>query len=54
MKNIVYKEESFLLMGACFEVYREKGCGFLEPIYQECLAIELGLQQVPFREQPSL
>ncbi len=35
-------------MGACFEVYKEKGCGFLEPVYQENLEIELDLQDVPF------
>jgi len=52
--NIVYREESYAIMGACFEVYREKGCGFLEAVYQECLAIEFGLQNLPFREQVPL
>ena len=36
------------MMGACFEVYREKGCGFLEAAYQECLEIELGMQGILF------
>jgi GxxExxY protein len=36
------------VVGACFEVYREKGCGFLEPVYQECMEIELRLQGIPF------
>jgi GxxExxY protein len=35
-------------------VYREKNCGFLEPVYQECLEIELRLQQVPFVAQKAL
>jgi GxxExxY protein len=39
---------------ACFEVYREKGCGFLESIYQECLEIELRLQGIPFIPQQPL
>ncbi len=34
-------------MGACFEVYNDKGCGFLEAVYQECLEIELGLRGLP-------
>ena len=34
-------DESYRIMGACFEVYKIKGCGFLEPVYQECLEIEL-------------
>lgn len=45
--EIIYREESYAIMGACFEVYKEKGCGFLEGVYQECLALEFELQQVP-------
>jgi hypothetical protein len=40
MAEIIYKTESYAIVGACFEVYNEKGSGFLEPVYQECLAIE--------------
>lgn len=50
----MYKEESYKIMGACFEVYKEKGCGFLEPVYQECLEFEFGFQQVPFQPQAGL
>src|SRR5262249_41820781 len=46
--DIAYKDESYAIMGACFEVYREMGCGFTEPVYQECLEIERGLQGIPF------
>jgi GxxExxY protein len=52
--EIVHKAESYAIMGACFEVYREMGCGFTEPIYQECLEIELGLQAIPFQAQRDL
>jgi GxxExxY protein len=48
MTEIIYKKESYAIIGACFEVYNEKGCGFLEPVYRECLAIEFehqGFQQ---------
>jgi GxxExxY protein len=48
---VVYGEKSYSIMGACFEVYKQKGCGFLEPVYQECLGIELGLRKVPFKAQ---
>ena len=41
-------------MGACFEVYKEMGCGFLESVYQECLTLEFGFQDIPFREQAEL
>jgi GxxExxY protein len=48
----VYKEESYAIIDACFEVYKNKGCGFLEPIYHECLEIELEFQQIPFLSKP--
>ncbi|MFV1963892.1 MAG: GxxExxY protein [Pirellulaceae bacterium] len=48
MDEFLYKDESYRIIGACFEVYNEKGCGFLEPVYQECLEIELSLQGIPF------
>ena len=54
MKNVVYAEEAYQLMGACFEVYRDKGCGFLEAVFQECLELELGDQGIPFVAQPKL
>src|SRR5947209_6555817 len=46
--DLIFKDESYKIIGACFEVYREKGCGFLEAVYQECMEIELRLQGVPF------
>jgi hypothetical protein len=52
--EVVYREESYRIMGACFEVYREMGCGFLEPVYQECLELEFELQGLPFRPQADL
>jgi GxxExxY protein len=52
--DILYKDESYRIVGACFEVYREKGCGFLEPVYQECMELELRLQGVPYVVKKSL
>ena len=52
--NLIYEAESYQIIGACFEVYREKGCGFLEPVYQECMEIELRLRGVPFVPQKPL
>jgi len=48
MKEIIYKDESYRIVGACFEVYKEKGCGFLEAVYQECLGIEFEMQGILF------
>ncbi len=52
--TILFREESYAIMGACFEVYKRKGCGFTEPMYQECLEIELELQRIPFVAQKSI
>ena len=38
--ELIDKEESYKIIGACFEVAREKDCGFLEAVYQECLEME--------------
>jgi GxxExxY protein len=54
MTEIIYKRESYAIIGACFEVYNEKGCGFLEPVYQECLAIEFEYQAIPTIAKPPL
>ncbi len=52
--EIPFKEESYRIMGACFAVYKDKGNGFLKAVYQECLAIELAEQAIPFVECPIL
>jgi GxxExxY protein len=46
--ELIHQSESYKIVGACFEVYRVKGCGFLEAVYQECLEIEFRLQAIPF------
>src|SRR3974377_2040507 len=52
--TIIYKDESYRIIGACFEVYKEMGCGFVEPVYQECLEMELAIQELPFVAQEAL
>ena len=48
MSKIIYEEESYQIIGACFEVYNEMGSGFLESVFQECLEIEFAERIVPF------
>jgi GxxExxY protein len=54
MTEIIYKKESHAIVGACFEVCNEKGCGFLEPVYHECLTIEFEYQRIPVISKPAL
>ena len=51
MGNLIYEDLSYKIRGALFEVYKEKGCGFLEDVYQECLEIEMGMQEISFDAQ---
>lgn len=50
-KQIIYREEAYEIIGACFEVYKEKGHGFSEGVFQECLELELKSQALPFVAQ---
>ncbi len=54
MADILFKQESFRIIGACFELHNEMGSGFLEPVYQECLEIELASQGIPFYQKREL
>jgi GxxExxY protein len=52
--DLIYREEAYALIGACFEVYNELGSGFLEDPYQEALELELGYRNIPFVAKPKL
>ena len=54
MSGIIYPDESYALMGACFHVYKAMGCGFLENVYHECLEIEFEEQGIPFESYKEL
>jgi GxxExxY protein len=51
MAELILKEKTYKIIGACFEVYNQTGFGFTEPIYQECLAHELSIQKIPYVAQ---
>lgn len=51
VSKLIYEDLTFSVRGALFEVYQEKGCGFLEDVYQECLEIEFGLRGISFNAQ---
>ena len=52
MIEIILKDESYNIIGACMAVHRELCCGFLEAVYQEALEEEFKLRSIPYvREQ---
>ena len=51
MDDILYKQECYNIVGAAMAVYNDKGHGFLEPVYQECMEIELGIRNIQMSAQ---
>ncbi|PLX15447.1 MAG: GxxExxY protein [Candidatus Muiribacterium halophilum] len=52
--GLLYKEESYEIRKAIFEVYNSLGSGFLESVYQEALEIEFENQKIPFCSQKNI
>ena len=52
--KILYKEESFAIIGACMKVHRTLGAGFLEAVYEEALEREFQNLKIPFKRQVKL
>lgn len=52
--EILYKEESFNIVGAAMEVHRIIGCGFTEPIYQKALEEEFKLRGIPYQREKTI
>lgn len=54
MSDIIFKEESYSIIGACMRVHTELGDGFLEAVYQEALENEFRSSNIPFEQQKKL
>jgi GxxExxY protein len=49
--DLIYRDEAYKIIGACMAVYKDKGHGFVEPVYQDCMEIELRYQDIEFISQ---
>ena len=55
MENqLLYKDETYKIVGAAIEVHTELGCGFTEPVYQDALEYELQLRGIPYEREKVL
>ena len=54
MTEIIFKEESYNIIGACMRVHAELGSGFLEAVYQEALEKEFNKSNLPYTRQQKL
>jgi GxxExxY protein len=52
--EILYKHESYLIIGACMEVHKKLGSGFLESIYSEALQLEFKKAEIPYEREKKL
>jgi GxxExxY protein len=53
-EDYLYERETYQIIGAMMEVHKTLGCGFLEAVYQEALAIEFEKQKIPFVKEKKL
>ena len=51
---IVYRQESYEIIGAAFDVYNKLGHGFLEAVYQEAFEIELKKREIPYEREKEI
>jgi GxxExxY protein len=51
MSEVIYKAESFQIIGLCMEVHRELGKGHDEVIYKDALEYEFAQNQIPFTRE---
>jgi GxxExxY protein len=54
MTEIIYKEESFKIIGLCMEVHNNLGKGFLEIVYKDALEYEFRKNNILFKERKNM
>ena len=51
---LLYKDLTDRILKAAYTVHSELGCGFLEKVYQEALAIQMTEMNIPFEREKHL
>jgi len=51
MSDLLYKDESYKIIGCCFEVYNTVGIGLLEIVYKDALEYEFKKNNISFERE---
>ena len=51
MSDLIYKKESYIIIGKCFEVHNNLGLGFLEIVYKDALEYEFRQAGIPYERE---
>ena len=51
MSDILYKNDSYKIIGKCFEVHNNLGPGFLEIVYKDALEYEFRKANIPYERE---
>lgn len=51
MSEIIYKEESYAIIGKCMEVHNELGHGFSEVVYKDALQFKFNEYGIPYKRE---
>ena len=54
MSDLIGKDEVYKIVGACLDVYNTLGFGYLEAVYQDALALEFRMRNIPFEREKEI
>ena len=52
--DLIYKDETYKIIGLCMEVHRELGYGFLEIVYKDALEMLFQQHGIPYEREKEL
>lgn len=54
MVDLLFKDESYRIIGSCMAVHKKMGSGFLESVYMEALEIQFNQDDIPSVKEKKL
>jgi GxxExxY protein len=47
-KELIFRDECFIIVGLCMKIHRKLGKGFKEPVYKDAFETELQKAKIPY------